>query len=158
MCDHQRGQIIAVDDHIGRLQHLRRSLWIKSGCVLIEEQELRLLQGCHEQCECLSLTTGQKSYLRCHTVFQTKSQCSQHLTILCMLLLRDSGFQSTAVSPAECQCQILLNLHCRCGSGHWILEHTAEIFGTLIFRKLCYIGIPNQDLSLIDRPYTGDCI
>ena len=37
-------------------------------------------------------------------------------------------------------------------------EYTSKIFGTLVFRKLCDIGISDDDLSLIDRPYSSDRI
>ena len=126
--------------------------------MLIEEQELRLLQGCHQERQCLSLSSGEKPYLGSQTFFQAKPQIRQKFLVYFSFLSLDTRTQRTTVAPSKCQCQILLNTHGSGSAVHGILEYTSQIFGSLVLRKLCDINTVDQNLTCIYRPYSGDRI
>ena len=52
-----------------------------------------------------------------------------------------------------CQGKVFINSHGSSGTHHRVLEHAADVFGTLVLRKACHIFSVNDDFAHIDRPY-----
>ena len=44
--DHEGGEVVLLYDLVGQSQHLVGGLGVQSGSVLVQQQQLRLLQGC----------------------------------------------------------------------------------------------------------------
>ena len=156
MRDHECSQIVLFHDTLGHFQNLSCGLGVKRSGMLIQKQELRLLQGCHQQSQCLTLATGQQANLRCHTFFQTKIQNLQLLFILLTLCLGDTGTECSRLAPAGSQRQILLDPHIGSSAHHGILEHTTDVLCPLMLRQVSNINAVNKDLAFIHAVNTGN--
>ena len=69
---HEGREIILLNYLVRKLKHLCGGGGVESGGVLVEQQQLRLLQGCHEQRDGLSLTAGEKPDLGGESVLKAK--------------------------------------------------------------------------------------
>ena len=128
--------MILFHDALGGVQHLGGSLGVKGGGVLVQQKQLGLLEGGHQQGQGLTLTAGQQAHLGGHAVFQTQIQGFQQLPVSFVLRLWHTPLkEGAAAAPAGCQRQILHNLHIRRGAGHGILEHPAQHGGTLMLAQ-----------------------
>ena len=103
----------------------------------------------HQKRDSLSLSTGQQTNLGSQTIFQSQVQCCKQFTISFPFFLSDSKTKGSWLSSSCCQCHIFFNLHVCCGSGHRVLEHTSEIFGSFVLRKIGNILSIYQNLSFI---------
>ena len=72
-----------------------------------------------------------------------------------MLFLRDAGFQCAGQAPAGRQSQVFIDLHGSGSAHHRVLEHAANVLGTLVLRQAGHILPVNDDLAHIHRPDTG---
>ena len=103
--------------------------------MLIQQQQLRLLQGCHQQGQCLALAAGKQTDLGGHPFLQAQIQHLQLFDIPFPVCGRNAPAQGAALAPAVCHGQILFNLH-GCGSTHHgVLEYTAQVGSPLVFRQ-----------------------
>ena len=74
MGDHEGGEVVFLDQVAGEAQDLFSGLGVQGGGVLIQEEELRLLEGGHEQGQGLALSAGQEAYLAGHAGFEAQVQ------------------------------------------------------------------------------------
>ena len=133
--DHHGGQVILFHDALCRLQNLGGGLWIQGGGVLVQQQQLRLLEGRHQQGQCLALAAGKQADLGGHTIFQPQIQNFQLLDIVFPVRGGNALFQGAPLAPAVRQRQIFLDLHGGGSAHHGILKHTAQVRRPLEFRK-----------------------
>ena len=98
--DHHSGQLLISDDAVGGVQHLLRCFGIQRRCMLVQQQQLGLAQGGHEQGQCLTLAAGEQTDLGGQTVFQTQIQLLQQLPIVFPFRLGDAPFQAAARTTA----------------------------------------------------------
>ena len=127
--------MIPSHNFLGQLKDLVRSLWVQRRCVLIQQKELRLIQGCHQKSQSLPLSTREKPYFAGQAVFQAQAQGGQLRPEEIPLLAGNTWAESTGFAPAVGQRQVFLNAHGGCGSHHRVLEHPAQIFGPFVLGK-----------------------
>ena len=126
--------------------------------MFVQQKQLRFLQGCHQQGQRLTLSAGQKSHLAGQTILQTQAQNLQQFSVFFTLFSADPRTKGTMLPPSVSQCKILFDSHgCR-RTGHGILKYPAQISRTLVLGQFCDIYAVNDNLSLIYRPYTCNCI
>ena len=156
MGDHEGGEVVFLDQVAGKAQHLFRSLGVQGGGVLVQEEELRLLEGGHEQGQGLALSAGQEAHLAGHPGLQTQIQGGQLFLIQDPLLHGDAPAQAAVLSPAVGQGQVFLNVHGGGGAGHGILEDAAQEGGALMLRQVGDIPPAEGDGAVINLEGTGD--
>ena len=127
MSDHHCCQMIAVYDHLSDLKDLGCCFRVKGCGMLIEEQKLWFLEGCHQQSKCLTLSTGEKSDFGSKAIFQSKAKNLQKFFIFFAFFLCDSGFKETCFSAAFCKGKVFFNSHCGSCSCHRILEYASQV-------------------------------
>ena len=138
--DHQGGQVVFLDDLLGQRQHLGRGLGVKGGGVLVQQQELGLFEGRHQQRDSLALTAGEQADLAGHTVFQPQIQRFEQLVVFVVLLLRDADLQRAGQAAAGRQREIFIDLHGSRRAHHRVLKHTAQKFGAFVLRQFAIRG------------------
>ena len=62
--NHHGGELILAHDAVRQLEHLGRRRGVERRGVLVEQEQLRLLQGGHEQRQRLALAAGEQADLR----------------------------------------------------------------------------------------------
>ena len=68
--NHQSRQPVLLHDPLRRLQHLGCGFGIQGRSVLIQQQKLWLLNGSHQQRQCLTLATGEQADLGSQAILQ----------------------------------------------------------------------------------------
>ena len=124
--------MIFADDTIRGVEHFGSGFGIQGGGMLIQQQELRLDEGGHEQCQCLALTAGEQANLAGQPVFQTKPQGFQQFAVFVAFGLFDSGHQRAQLTAALGQGQVFFDAHGGGGAHHRILEYTADECSALV--------------------------
>ena len=153
--DHQCRQMRLPDDALRRVQHLLRCLRIERRRVLVQQQNLRPLQGRHQQRQRLPLSAGQQPDLRGHPVLQPQLQHAQPLPVLLSLLPGDAPPETAAVAAPRRERQVLIDLHRARRARHRILEHPSDERCPLIIRQPRDILPVDENRAGIDRPHTG---
>ena len=95
--------------------------------MLVQQQELGLFEGRHQQRDSLALTAGEQTDLAGHTVFQPQIQRFEQLVVFVVLLLRDADLERAGKTPAGRQGQVLVDLHRRGGAHHRVNNDFAHI-------------------------------
>ena len=155
MGDHQRCEVVFLNDFLRESQHLGGRLGVQCGRVLIKQQQLGLLQRSHQQRDRLTLAAGQQTHLAGHALLQPQIERLEQLIVGIMLLLCDADLQRAGQAAAGRQRKIFIDLHGSRRAHHRVLKHTADVFGALMLRKACHILPVNKDLAHIHRPDTG---
>ena len=106
---HQCGEIVACDNLFGDLQHLICGFRIERCGMLVEQQQIRLAQGGHQQGQRLTLTAGQQTNLTGHAILQSQTERCQLFAVQLAFLVRNAGAEAALLTAAVCQRQILLN-------------------------------------------------
>ena len=150
--DHQRGQLLLTNDAFRHFQYLGRRFGIQSGGVLVQQQQLRLLQRCHQQGQRLTLTAGKQPHLGGHAVFQPQIQALEQLLVFFPLGGGNAGPQTASLAAPLGQRQIFLDLHGRGRAHHGVLKDPANVAGPLVFRQIGHIHPVDRDAALIYRP------
>mgnify|MGYP000982727252 CR=1 FL=1 len=75
--DHQRGQVVLPDQAVRDIHDPLGRLGIQRRGVLVQQQQLGLLQGGHQQRQRLTLSAGEGAYLGGQAVLQTQTQLPQ---------------------------------------------------------------------------------
>ena len=70
MGDHEGGEVVLRHDLVREGKDLGGGLGVESGGVLIEKQQLRLLEGGHQQRQGLALAAGEQAHLGGEPVLQ----------------------------------------------------------------------------------------
>ena len=83
--DHEGGEVVLLHDLVGQSQHLVSGLGVQSGSVLVQQQQLRLLQGGHQQRQRLTLTAGEQAHLGGKAVLKPQIQRFQQSPVICPL-------------------------------------------------------------------------
>jgi len=126
--------------------------------VLVQQQQLGLFQGRHQQGDCLALAAGKQTDLAGHAVLQAQAQGFKQLVVLGIFLFGNTNAQGAARTAAGGQGQVFINLHRGGGAHHGVLEHTANVSGALVLRQAGDILTINNNLAHIHRPHTGNSI
>ena len=133
--DHHGGQVVLFHDPLGGFQHLCGGLGVQGSGVLVQQQQLRLLQGGHQQRQGLTLAAGEQAHLGGHPVLQSQIQDLQLLHVPLPVSARNALFQGPALAPTVCQGQILFDPHGGGRAHHGVLENTAQVHRPLEFGK-----------------------
>ena len=156
MRHHHGRQMVFRNDFLRQRQHIFRRFGVKGGGVLIQQEEFRLLDGRHQQRQCLPLSAGKQTYLAAHAVFQPQPQRRQLFAVLIAFLRRDAPAKRPALPAAIRQREVLLNVH-RCRRAvHRVLEHAPQILRALVFRQVRHIHAINDDAAAIHHERTRD--
>ena len=156
MRDHERGQVVLVDDLLGQIEHLRGRLGVEGRSVLVEQQQARFSERGHEQGECLALAAREQADLSVEARVQTKIQALEQLDVLVLFGLGDAPRKTAALAAALGEGQVLGNLHVCCGAAHGVLEHTAQVLGALRLAQTRDVGAVELDNARIERIHAGD--
>ena len=156
--DHHGGQVVFLHDLGREGQHLERRLGVQSGGVLIQQQELGLVHGSHEQGQCLTLTAGQQAHAGGQAILQAQVQALEQFTVALPFGLGDTDPQAAALAAPGGQGKVLLDLHGGGGAGHGVLEHAADVGGTLVLPQFGHVGAVNDDLAAVHRPHTSHSV
>ena len=139
-------------DAVRQLQHLGRRLGVQGGGVLVQQQQLGLFQGGHQQRQRLALSAGEEAYLAGQPILQPQVQIFQHLLVLLLLRLGHAPAEAPPLAPAGRQGQVLQNLHGRRGAQHGVLEDPADIRGPLVVRQVGYVHAADGDGPAVHGP------
>ena len=150
--------MVLTDDFLGKGQDLRGGLRIEGRGMLIEQEQVRTLQGRHQQGQGLALTTGQEADLTGHTTLEAEAETLERILIELPLLLGNRPAETSALPSAEGEGHILLDLHVGGGTLHRILEYASDVLRTLALRLLRDVLTIDLDDAGIDRIGTGDHI
>ena len=71
MSDHNGGHFLLFHDLVGEFHDDLRGLGIQRCGMLIQDQEINRCHGRHEQCQRLSLSSGEGTDLHTHLILQT---------------------------------------------------------------------------------------
>ena len=153
--DHHGGQILIPDDAVGGVQHLLCGLGVQCRRVLVQQQQLGLAQGGHEQGQCLTLAAGEQTDLGGQTVFQTQIQFLQQFPVVFPLCLGDAPLQATTGAAASGQSQVFVDAQDGSGAGHGVLEHTAQVCGALVLGHAGDVLTVDEDGAFVHRPHAG---
>ena len=88
--DHERGQVVLVDDLLGQVEHLRCRLGVEGRGVLVEQQQAWLGERGHQQGECLALAAREQADLGVEARVQTEVQALEQLNVLVLLDFGDA--------------------------------------------------------------------
>ena len=75
--DHQRGQVVLPDQAVRDIHDPLGRLGIQGSGVLVQQQQLGLLQGGHQQRQRLPLSAGEGAHLGGQAILQTQTQLPQ---------------------------------------------------------------------------------
>ena len=92
--------MVFLDNLLGQRQHLGRGLGVKGGGVLVQQQELGLVHGSHQQGQCLTLAAGKQAHTGRQAVFQTQIQRLEQFTVLLALCLGNANAQGAGLAAA----------------------------------------------------------
>ena len=154
--DHERGQVVLVDDFLGQVEHLRGRLGVEGRSVLVEQQQARPGERGHQQGECLALATREQADLGVETRVQTKVQALEQLNVLIFLGLGDAPRKAATLAATLGEGQVLGNLHVGSGTAHGVLKHAAQVLGALRLAQARDVGAVELDNARIERVHAGD--
>ena len=154
--DHEGGEVVLLHDLVGQSQHLVSGLGVQSGSVLIQQQQLGLLQGGHQQRQRLTLTAGEQAHLGGEAVLKPQIQRFQQFPVICPLQGGDAPLQPPGLAPAGCQRQIFLDLHGGRGAHHGVLKHPPQKCRPLVLRQLGNVLPVNGDGAGIHLEHASD--
>ena len=137
------------------VQHLGGSFGVQCRGVLVQQQQVGLDEGGHQQRQRLALSAGEKSHLAGQPVLQAQAQDLEMLDVACPLRLGDAPGQPPGLAPPGGQGQIFLDLHGGGGAHHGVLEHPADIGGPLVLRHMGQVHAVDGDGAGVHRPYAG---
>ena len=153
--DHHGGQMVFFHDLGRKGQHLERGLGVQRGGVLVQQQELGLVHGGHQQGQSLTLAAGKQTHAGGKAILQAEVEALEQLAVALPLRLGDADAQPAPLAAAGRQRKVLLDLHGGGGAGHGVLEDAADVGGTLVLAQLGHIDAVNEDLALVHGPDTG---
>ena len=156
--DHHGGELVFAHDAVREFEHLGRRRGVERRGVLVEQQQLRLLQGGHEQRQRLALAAGEQADLRRHAVLKAEAKALELLMIFLALRLRDAPAQRALLAAARGEGEVLLDLHVRGRAHHGVLEHAPQKAGALFLRKIGDILAIDGDGAAIHREGAGNGI
>ena len=130
--DHEGGDMVFRDGLTGDFQHLFCRGGVQSGGMLVQQKELRRLEGGHHQRQRLALAAGKQTHRLLHPILQAHVQLSQ---LFPEGGLFRPGHMAEPAAGGRRQREIFLNGHVGCAAAHRILEQTADLAGALIFRQ-----------------------
>ena len=154
--NHERGQMVFVDNLLGQVEHLRGRLGVEGRRVLVEQQQARLGERGHQQGECLALAAREQADLGVEARVQTEVQALEQLNVLVLLGLGDAPRKTATMAAALGEGQVFGNLHVGCGAAHGVLEHTAQVLGALRLAQTRDVGAVELDNTRIERIHAGD--
>ena len=156
VCDHQSGQAVLPDDLITELQDLCGGCRVQRRGMFIQEQQFRLLQGGHQQGDCLPLSAGEQTDFRLHAVFQSEAELRKRCAVQFPLFLRDTPGECSAFGAAVRHSQIFFDHHGRRGAHHRILENSADVLGSLGLIFVRQVLTVKDDTPAVRLMYTGN--
>ena len=152
---HHGGQAVFGHDAVGELQHLGGGFGVKGGGVLVQQQELGLFQGGHQQRQRLPLTAGEQPHLGGQPILQPQPQRRQQSAVFLPLGAGNAPFEGAAAAAAGGQRQIFLDPHIAGSTHHGVLEHAAQIGGTAVLRLVGDVLAVQQDGAAVHGERTG---
>ena len=99
--------------------------------MLVEEQQLGLGEGGHEQRQGLALAAGEQADLCVQARLQPQAKAGEKLGVLGPLVLGDAPGEAAALAAATGQGEVLHDLHVSGGAAHGVLEDAAQVLGAL---------------------------
>ena len=105
------------------------------------------MQRCHEQCQRLPLTAGQKLDLGGKTILQAEIQPPQLLFEHLAFLLSDAPSQAALLPAAQRKRKVLFDPHVTGSSHHGILEHAAKQLCPAVLRHMRHVLSIDPDLA-----------
>ncbi|GEM_PF-4533679 len=127
--DHHGGQLILGDDAGRQLQHEVSRARVQRRSVLVQQQDARRLQGCHQQADRLALAAGQEADAVGQPVFQPQAQGGQAFAETVLHRCLDRPTVATARAAHLRQRHVLFDGQVFAGAGHRVLEHAGHAPG-----------------------------
>ena len=149
---HHCGEIVFLDDAVGKLENLCSRSRVESRRVLVKKQKLRLLHRCHEQSQSLTLTAREETDLCRQSVLKAEAEGAQKLAVLLALGVCNAPAEGAALASAQSQRKVFLDLHVGRGAHHGVLEHAADVGGSLVLGLTGDIDAVDDDRAGVDRP------
>ena len=156
MRDHEGGELALGDDLLGELEHLGRGLGVEGRRVLVEEQQLGLGEGGHEQRQGLALAAGEQADLCVQAALQPQAKAGEKLRVLGLLVLGDAPGKAAALAAATGQGEVLHDLHVGGGTAHGVLEDAAQVPGALGLGETRDVLAVQLDDARVQRVDAGD--
>ena len=126
--------------------------------MLVQQQQLRRCQRCHQKGYCLALTARQKPDLCGHTGLKTQIQIGKDLAVALALGAGDAPLQTSAFAATCRKRKVFLNFHFLCRAHHRVLEHATEELGALVLGQMGHIHAVDQHLTAVKAPRAGNGI
>ena len=154
--DHHGGQLVFAHDAVRQLEHLGRRRGVERRGVLVEQQQLRLLQGGHQQRQRLTLTAGEQADLRRHAILKPEAEGLEPLMIFLALGLRDAPAQGALFAAARGEGEVFLDLHVCGRAHHGVLKHAADVLCATKLRHGGHVHAVEDDAPVVHRPDARD--
>ena len=131
----------------GKIQDFFCCSRIQCCCVFIQKQKFGWVHSGHQKSQCLSLSSGKKSYRLAHTCLQSDIQKFQFFMKTLFFLV---CYMRKPPAFSCCQCQIFFDSHSRSCSTHGILIKSSDASGS------CMLWC-KRNISAIQFDRTGIC-
>ena len=154
--DHHGGQVVLLNDLRREGQHLEGGLGVEGGGVLVQQQELGLVHGGHQEGQRLTLAAGQQAHTGGQTVLEAQIEALEQFTVLLPLRPGDADAESTGLAAAGGKGEVLFDLHGGGSAGHGVLKDAANVGGALMLAQTGDVHAVDDDLAAVHGPDAGD--
>ena len=154
--DHEGCEMTAVHDIRRDPEYLFRCLRVEGCGMLIEQQQLRVGHGSHEQGECLALAAGEQAYLGFQPVLESEVQGCDLLAEALALVFGGAPAKRRRLAAPGSDGEVFLDHHARGRAHHRVLENAADELRAAMLGPFGDIRAIDDDAALIDRIGPGD--
>ena len=131
---------------------------IQGSGMFIQQQQLGLNHGGHQQGQCLALSAGKGAYLLFHSILKSQVEKGQSLSKHLQIGFCNASPQSLRFALGVCYGQILFNSHIKSSCLQWILEYSSDMARTFISGPEGHIHPANFNSAGIYFVYPGDTV
>ena len=143
--DHHGSQALFSDDALGQRQHVLGGSGIKRRGMLIQQQQVRTGQRCHQQSQRLTLAARKQTNTGAQAVFKAQTQRLEQPSVFIAVLAADGRSQRAGLAALHGDGHVLLNGHACCSAHHRILEHAADVAGALVLGQGVHMNAADID-------------
>ena len=133
VCHHEGRKAVLVDKLLREREDLGSRLRVEGCRMLVEQEQLRLPEDCHEKRQRLALAARKQSHLRGHARLKAEVEFPQAVDIAFALGLANAPGKAAVLAPTCSKDKILVDLHVSCCAAHGVLEDASQIGCTLVF-------------------------
>lgn len=155
MGDHQSGQFVALDDFMGEPNDLVSALGIKRCRMLVQQQEVGLEPGSHEQRERLALSAGEAADGVVDAVLQAHVEGSDAVANLLAQIRIECPAETAGLAASGGHGQVLRDRHGGSRTTEGVLENATDEARPTMLWKSSDVLVRQRDATGIDQEGAG---